>query len=129
MAGRVLEAAFELLDRELIDCDGKEAGTVDDVELAWPPGGGPPYVTAILAGPGALARRLGGRLGEWVASVHRRLNPDDGDPARIPFGVVKRIGSAIELSVPRRDLPITRFEDWVRDHIISKIPGADRATE
>jgi hypothetical protein len=60
MAGRIFEAGLQLLDRQLIDKDGKHAGKVDDLQLEFPPdGGGPPVVTAILAGPGALSRRRG----------------------------------------------------------------------
>ena len=58
MAGRILEAGLHLLDRQLIDRDGRLAGKVDDLELEVPEGGGPPVVTAILAGPGALSRRV-----------------------------------------------------------------------
>ena len=130
MAGRVLEAGLHLLDRQLVDKDGRLAGKVDDLELELPEGGGPPVVTAILAGPGALSRRVGGRLGAWLEAVANRLR--DGDrrrPARISFGVVKRVGSAIELSVPRADLETNRLEAWTRDHLIGHLPGAGDAPE
>ena len=96
MAGRVLEAGLHLLDRQLVDSDGRLAGKVDDLELELPEGGGPPLVTAILAGPGALSRRVGGRFGAWLEAVANRLRDgDDRRPARVAFGVVKRIGSAV----------------------------------
>ena len=63
MAGRIFEAGLQLLDRQLIDKDGRHAGKVDDLELEFPDGAGPPVVAAILAGPGALSRRLDGLLG------------------------------------------------------------------
>jgi hypothetical protein len=53
-------------------------------------------VTAILAGPGALARRIGGRLGAGLEALANRLREgDDRRPARVSFAVVKRIGSAV----------------------------------
>lgn len=131
-AGRTIDAALSLLDRQIEDCDGGMAGKVDDLELTLPedPAGGPPVVTAILAGPGALAHRLGGRLGLWLESVHARLHPSKAAaPARIPFGVVKRVEATVELSVPKGDLELSRFEDWVRDTFIGRIPGAERAAE
>ena len=79
MAGRVLEAGLHLLDRQLVDRDGRLAGKVDDLELELPEGGGPPLVTAVLAGPGALGRRIGGRLGAFVEAAANRLR--DGEPA------------------------------------------------
>ena len=130
-AGRVLDAGLALLDRQIVDRNGRFAGKVDDLELAFPAGGsGPPFVTAVLSGPGALARRLGGRLGRWVESMHVRLHPHERPgPARVPFGVVKRLESHLEITVSRRDLESDRFERWVRELVISKITGAADAPE
>lgn len=128
MGGRVLEAGFHLLDRQLIDSDGRLAGKVDDLELEVPEGGGPPVVTAILAGPGALSRRIGGRAGAWLEAVANRLRGDQR-PARVPFGMVKRIESAVDLSVAKAELETNRLEAWTRDHLIGHLPGAGDAPE
>ena len=125
-----IDAALSLLDRQVVDRDGRMAGKVDDLELTVPDGGGAPVVTAILAGPGALAHRLGGRLGVWVESVHARLHPGpEPGPARIPFEAVVEVKATVKLAVPKDDLDVSLFEDWVRDHFIGDIPGADRAAE
>lgn len=138
MTGRTIDAGLRLLDRQLIDPDGLLCGKVDDLELAPAEGeaaaeGEPPtlYVTAILAGPGALAGRLGGRLGHVVERVSARLRESPEDrPARVPFGVVKRIeGTAVDLWVPKEDLETSRLDDWTRDHVIDKLPGAEHAPE
>jgi hypothetical protein len=123
-AGRVLSAGLDLLDRQLVDPEGMMAGNVDDLELELREDG-PPELVSILAGPGALARRLGGRLGVWMASAHDLLkDPERRGPARISFGVVARIGSQVDLTLGREDLDTFEFERWVRDRIIGKIPGA-----
>ena len=129
MAGRVLEAGLHLLDRQLVDSEGRLAGKVDDLELELPSGGGPPLVTAVLAGPGALGRRIGGRLGAVIEAAANRLRDGEGRPARVPFAVVKRIGSAVELSVPRAELETNRLEAWTRDHLIGRLPGAGDAPD
>ena len=130
MSGRILEAGLQLLDRQLIDANGRLAGKVDDLELEVPEGGGPRVVTAILAGPGALSRRIGGRAGAFLEAVANRLRDgDDQRPARVSFGVVKRIGSAVDLSVPKADLETNRVEAWTRDHLIGHVPGAGDAPE
>ena len=130
MAGRTLEAALQLLDRQLVDKDGRLAGKVDDLELTFPDGGGPPLVTAILAGPGALSRRVGGRLGAWLEAVANRLREgDDRRPARVPFSAVTEIGSAVRLRVAKADLETNRLEAWTRDRIIGKLPGAGHAPD
>jgi sporulation protein YlmC with PRC-barrel domain len=123
-AARVMSAGLELLDRQLVDPDGRMAGKVDDLELEVRESG-PPVVTAILAGPGALARRIGGRPGAWLASVQARLRPEDRDgPARISFGVVAAVGDHVDVTVAREDLDTYVFEGWVRERIVSKIPGS-----
>lgn len=119
----VIDAALHLLDRQVVDKDGMASGKVDDLELTVPSGGGAPYITAILSGPGALGRMLGGRAGRALESIQRRLS-DQTEPPRIPFGVVKLVDSHIDLTVSREELDVTKLEDWVRDRIISKIPGA-----
>jgi hypothetical protein len=130
VAGRILDAGLRLLDRQLVDEHGRLAGKVDDLELELPAGGGPPVVTAILAGPGALSRRLGGRLGAWFERAANRLRSgDERDPPRIPFADVKAIGHAVELSVAREDLDTYRLEHWARDHLVGRIPGAGDAPE
>jgi len=130
VAGRILHAGLDLLDRQLVDKDGRLAGKVDDLELELPQGGGPPTVTAILAGPGALSRRLDGRFGAWLEAVANRLREgDERRPPRIPFGVVKEVGSAVGLSVAKSELETDRLEAWTRERIIGRLPGAGDAPE
>jgi hypothetical protein len=113
-----------------VDCDGRLAGNVDDLELEVPEDGGPPVVTAILSGPGALGPRIGGRIGKLLAALSDRLGQrPDGRPARVPFALVKRVENHVEVSVPRTELESNHFEEWVARHIIGKIPGATRASE
>jgi hypothetical protein len=130
-AGAVLDVGLSVLDRQIIDKDGLMAGKVDDLELVFPEeGNGPPYVSAILSGPGALGRRLGGRLGAWLESVHSRLHPvEQPGPARVPFTVVKQVNNHIELVVSRESLDSNRLERWVREFIVGRIPGAHHAAE
>ena len=129
MAGRTIDAGLRLLDRQLIDIEGRFAGKVDDLEFTWPEEG-PPYVSAILAGPGSLSRRVGGRLGAWIESTHRRLHPHESPgPASISWGVVHDVDSAVRLTVPKSSLDVDMFEKWTREHIIEKIPGSGRATD
>jgi hypothetical protein len=126
---REIDAARELLDHQLIDIDGRLFGKVDDVELTIPDDGGLPEITALLNGPGTLANRIGGQIAHGAAALHRRLHPTLDGPARIPIGLVSDIGSAIKVGVHRDDLDSGRFESWMRDHVISHIPGADSAAE
>lgn len=128
--GRELYAARELLDHQIVDADGMLAGKVDDLELDEGTKTKGPAVVAILSGPGALSGQLGQRLGPWLASVQSRLHPEkDPGPARISFGIVKRVKEHVVLSVPREELESTRAERWARDVVIDKIPGAGHAAD
>ncbi len=128
-AGRRLYAALQLLDRQILDADAMMAGKVDDLEFEQP-SDGDPYVSTILSGLGALGPRLGGRLGRWLTAVHRRLHPDpEPGPARISFGVVKRVNNHVELTLRRDELENNELEAWAREHVIAHVPGAGHAPE
>ena len=47
----------QILDHQLIDCDGRRCGNVDELELAGAPGEAL-VVVAILSGPGEFRCRL-----------------------------------------------------------------------
>lgn len=125
--GRELWAALSLLDRQLVDRDGILAGKVDDLELDHPADpDGLPIVTSILSGPGVLGHRMSPRVMGRLIDSWRQRHPEYPGPARISFGVVKEIGTHVELTVPRSDLCVPRLEDRVRDRIIGRIPGSRR---
>ncbi|MEV0680223.1 hypothetical protein AB0I60_27280 [Actinosynnema sp. NPDC050436] len=119
-----LRVDFHLLDRQIVDLHGALVGKVDDVELDLTPDG-VPHVTALLVGQRALGHRLGGALGRWLTSVAERLHgPERRPPLRIAFSHVARIGSAVHLSVPAELLDTPPLENWLRTHLIGRIPGA-----
>jgi len=122
--GRVLYAGMSLLDRQLVDRSGRPCGNVDDCELEEGPTGAL-HVSAVLAGPGVLATRLGWRrLGPWLEWVGALVFPSPVDrPQRIPFSRVSDVGSAVHLAVDADELATMAGERWVRDHVIRHIPG------
>ena len=129
-AGRVIDAALHLLDRQVVDPDEHLVCNVDDLELTVPEDGGAPYVTAILAGPIALGARFQGLLGRWFTAVGTRLRPEsDPEPARIDFGVVDRVESHVRIALRREETRANAFEAWCRDNVIAKIPGASHESE
>jgi hypothetical protein len=129
-AGREIDAVVHLLDRQVVDPDDHMVCNIDDAELTVPDDGGPPYVSAILAGPAALAPRYRGLLGRWVLAVQQRLHPaEKPEPARIDFGVVDEISSRARISLRREELWVNAFEEWCRDNVIAKLPGARHANE
>jgi hypothetical protein len=129
MTGRTLDLSLHLLDRQVVDTDGGMVCNVDDVELTVPDGGGAPYVSAILCGPGALGPRVGGLLGRWMVAAHRHLGRYRTDePDRIGFDLVTDIGSSITVARTRAELGIALGEELIHDYLVDRLPGAGHAS-
>lgn len=116
-AGRVLDGVLHLLDRQVLDRDGTPVTTIDDLELSDIPIDEPidpaqpaPVITAIITGPVLGTRIFGGRPPEsrWV---------------RIPWRLVHELGVVVRIGVFADDLDASWTERWVRERIISRIPG------
>ena len=123
-AGRVLLLQRDLLDRQITDPEGLMIGKVDDLEFD-DDGQGSVHVSALLIGPDPLGARLSGRLGNWLASIGRRLDraPTPGI-RRIPYSIVTDIGSAITVSLSAADIDSSALDDWLGAHIVDRIPGS-----
>lgn len=116
-AGQVLDARLHLLDRQVLDRDDVPVQVVDDLELSDVPFGEPipsetpaPVIESILSGPVLGTRLFGGR-------------PPSSRFHRVSWNRIAEIGIAIHLGVAGSTLDVTWVERWVRDRIISRIPG------
>jgi sporulation protein YlmC with PRC-barrel domain len=87
--GRVLHLLREVLDHEIVDCDGNSCGMVDDIELEWTVDG--PGVAALQLGPGAWSRRLPRPLGSLARWIFGRA------VVRIPWAEVSEVTEIIRL--------------------------------
>lgn len=124
MSAPELHLGAHVLDRQLVDRDGRRCGKVDDLELTLDDATGHLFVTAVVCGPGALLRRLGhARSGDWLRRLVRLLAGGD-DPGCIPIRHVADIGDHVTLSLDAADLATEGGERWVRDHVIGHIPGS-----
>ena len=112
-----LDAQLHLLDRQVLDVAGVPIAVVDDLELAdipvgedLPVGTPPPVITALLSGPVLGTRIFGGR-------------PPESRLHRTPWTAVSDVGVVISLAIRGETTDLTWTERWVRDHVISRIPG------
>ncbi|GLY57120.1 MAG: hypothetical protein ACTIME_15515 [Cellulosimicrobium funkei] len=126
---RVVDARLHLLSRQVLDVDGEPVTTVDDLELvasaaaddaapdrspddgprdAVP--GEPAEVGAVLTGPVLVTRLLGGR-------------PPASRWERVPWSDVGHVGTALELTVRADSLDLHWTENWLREHVVGRIPG------
>ena len=123
---RRLWIGLNLLDRQLLDRDGRPVGKIDDVELAIPDKHGElPTVTALLVGPAALGPRVGRRTGAFFTALRGLLrDQSDDSAASISIDLVADIGPAVKLHAQRASLPVTAVEDFLAQHLIGHIPGS-----
>ncbi|OMC33031.1 hypothetical protein A5740_12270 [Mycobacterium sp. GA-1841] len=118
-----VDARLHLLGHQLLDHDGDPAGIVDDLELDGveidadiEPGAPPPRVTSVLSGQVMMTRILGGAPPR--ALLHE-----------IPWQQVASIGVTIRLTPVELPSDTDWVERWLRDHIVSRIPGGRHAAE
>jgi sporulation protein YlmC with PRC-barrel domain len=124
-----LDAVLHLLDRQVVDVEGLLVCKVDDVELTEFDDGAL-GVTALLAGPAALVPRYGDDgSGRWLRDHWQRLGAqqaDRDDPYRIDLALVERLGSGVELSVPRDGLLVRQGQQTRRLNELLQLPVQDR---
>ena len=112
-----LDLALAILDHQLLDCEGRRCGNVDDLAIEGGPGEHA-EVVAILRGPGLSRSRSGclGRLAAWVGG---------GGRVRVPWDEVAEVESHVRLKRKATDYGLGRGDDRLRPWI-ARIPGADR---
>jgi sporulation protein YlmC with PRC-barrel domain len=113
-----LDGALHLLDRQILDSEGRMLGKVDDVELTQRDDG--LAVTAVLTGSASLLRRLGARMGTTMATRYVQLRPaepDRGRPWRVTMDQVDRLDSALHLLVRRAGVLRRDREAWRFGHL------------
>jgi hypothetical protein len=111
------DARLHLMDRQMIDIDKVPVAAVDDIEFTEPSTDGvlprdepAPEIIALVTGLSLATRIFGGR------PPQHRLH-------RIRWGDVNKIAVVIQLKARADHLDATWTERWVRDRIITKIPG------
>ncbi len=108
----------DVVDNQILDCDGERVTKVAGVEVEMREGGHP-VVRALLLGPEPLARRVGPRVGRLVERITGGKRE-----ARIPWEHIEDAGPDIHLNVLASATGPAHAEDWVREKIIGRIPGS-----
>jgi hypothetical protein len=114
----------DLLDKQLVDRNQVKIGKVDGLVAELKPDV-PPRIVAVELGSITLARRLGARPGRWMAWLAARLGGErNAEPHHIAWNKVRDIGVDIDVDIDVRRTAIFDWQDWLRDHVIRRIPGA-----
>ena len=121
-SGCLIDARLHLLDRQLFDVDDAPVGIVDDLDVDIPvdadlaASAPAPLVTGILTGQVLATRIFGGR-------------PPRAKLQAIPWRLITKIGTVVQLSAHAQDFDSLWLEHWLRDHIIRRLPGGRRAAQ
>lgn len=108
------DACLHLLDRQVLDVDGRMVGKVDDIELTEDAGELVP--TGLLVGLGALLPRFGSAFGPWLETRYDQRSIAHATrraPSVIDVDLVAEIGSGITLTAPRAGLLMPRVPSEV----------------
>jgi sporulation protein YlmC with PRC-barrel domain len=114
MSKRELDLGLGLLDHQLVDCEGRRCGNVDDLELEGVRDGRP-RVVAVLVGPPVWQAR------GWLGRLAAFITP--GETVRVPWEEVEKIDAAVHLRKTARELRLGRGDDRARKWV-EWIPGS-----
>jgi sporulation protein YlmC with PRC-barrel domain len=109
-----IDLALGVLDHQLLDCEGRRCGKVDDLELDGV-ADGKPCVASLLVGPPAWSGR--GRLGRLATRL------GGGRTVHVGWGEVGDVGSAVHLRKTARELRLGTGDDRARPWI-ERLPGS-----
>ncbi|KRC59677.1 MULTISPECIES: hypothetical protein [unclassified Nocardioides] len=113
MTGPAYDAALHLLDRQVVDSEGRMVCKVDDLELTVGDGG-ELVPTGLLVGLPALLPRFGRRIGAELTRTHARIFEAQAhrtSPDVVDIDLVEEVDSEVRLSVPRAGLLRPRDDD------------------
>jgi sporulation protein YlmC with PRC-barrel domain len=116
-----MDLVRDLLDKRVVDRNGRDMGRVDGFVLDVPVGEAP-RVAAFELGPSVLAHRLSPRLGRLVRGLEVAFGIADGRPLRIPFRDILDIAQHVTVDRAFGDTSASSVERRVRSWLTS-LPG------
>ncbi|EJC83239.1 hypothetical protein Rleg4DRAFT_7040 [Rhizobium leguminosarum bv. trifolii WSM2297] len=113
----------DVLDKQMVDKEQNRIGKADGLVLSLSDGDAP-KVAFIEMGSLTLSRRLGYRSHRFLRWLYRTAGADDNATAfRVPWEKVRNVAIDIEVNVDRRETPLEQCQDWLKRHVITRIPG------
>ena len=117
-----MDLVCDLLDKQVVDRNGRKLGRVDSIIFEWRDDG-PPIVAGIEIGLVTIARRLHPLLGRCARALEVVAGVDADRPVRVPFSKILGLEPDIKLDLTSSEINTLAFEERARA-IVSSIPGA-----
>ncbi len=117
-----MDLVRDLLDKAVIDRNGREMGRVDTIVLSIGEGA-QPRVVAFEIGPAVAADRLGPLFGRWVAALEHACGVDEGRPFRVRMAEILGIHDHVKVDVAFGETSAATVEQRLR-RWVGSIPGS-----
>jgi sporulation protein YlmC with PRC-barrel domain len=117
-----MDLVRDVLDKPVIDRNGREMGRVDGMVLEQEPGQ-PVRLAAVLIGPAALGDRLHPALGRLVRRIERWFGVDQDRPARIGVADIDHVGTKVRVRLSIGDTAVAAVERRIRA-LLLRVPGS-----
>jgi hypothetical protein len=121
----------QIVDRGLLDRNGRHAGKVDDLILEFDDFStdasgacAGPRVIALVSGPTAMSRNLSGPVQRFVRAIYWLLGIVDPKPSEVAWENVESIDVVVHLNVDRKEAGWPAVGDAVNRRFIERLPGA-----
>lgn len=118
-----MDLVRDILDKQLLDREGKPMGRVDGLVMQVGERSRP-RITHIEIGGATLAARLHPVFERVTNRLARLWGPRRPRPVRIPWSHVETVGRDIKLDVEAKEWGTIAWETWIARHIIEHIPGS-----
>lgn len=115
----------DVLDNQLVDRNQRKMGKVDGIVVELRENQ-PPRLVCIETGATTLARRLHPRIERWIARLEGLWGARQSQPLRIPWSKVRDVGIDVEVDLVAEQTPALAYEQWLREHIVQRIPGGNQ---
>jgi hypothetical protein len=117
-----MDLVHDLLDKAVIDRNGRDMGRVDGIVLSHRAGAAP-RVVAFEVGPVVAAHRLGPIFGRWAAALEHAFGVDEGRPLRVGIADILGIHDHVKVDVAFGETSAATVEQRLRRWVRS-IPGS-----
>lgn len=117
-----MDVVHDVLDKHVVDRNGRAMGRVDGIVLDVRESG-PPRLAEVLIGASALGSRLNPVLGRWVHGVEHGLGIGEERPIRIAFSHVEAIGEKVKVDLAVGETSADTLERRLRTWLL-RIPGS-----
>jgi sporulation protein YlmC with PRC-barrel domain len=117
-----IDLVRDVLDKQLIDRDGKRMGKVDGLVLAID-ADGRPRVVRIECGFVVLAGRFARRLERIVRLIGQKFGVRKGRAMRIAWSKVKSVGIEVKVDLDAQDTDALAWENWLHRHVTRHLPS------